>query len=191
MRHETTTAAFFDDMYRHNADPWNFEGSGYEQERYAKILGSAGGRRYSRAFEPGCSIGVLTQKLASLCDRLEAIEISSTAAAKARERCKGLPQVQIEGGSLPEAIPNGKFDLIVFSEIGYYFEEEQLRDIVGRLAENLGQKGNFIAAHWLGTSTDHLLSGDEVHQIIRDCDLLLLDHEERYTHFRLDRMVRK
>ena len=191
MRHETTTAAFFEDMYRQNADPWNFAESSYEQERYANILDSVDGRRYLRAFEPGCLIGVLTRRLALLCDRLEAIEISSTAVACARERCKDLPQIHIECGSLPEAIPAGKFDLIVFSEIGYYFEEEELQVIVHRLAEELNSGGYFIAAHWLGTSRDHILSGDMVHRIIYDCDLLLLNDERRYAHFRLDRMVRK
>lgn len=191
MRHETTTAAFFEGMYRQNVDPWNFEGSSYEQERYIKILEAANGRRYSRAFEPGCSVGVLTQKLACLCDRLEAIEISPTAASSARQRCKDLPQVYIECGSLPEAVPAGKFDLVVFSEIGYYFEKEKLHDVVSRLAENLNPGGYFITAHWLGTSADHVLSGDAVHRIIRDCDLLLLNDESRYAHFRLDRMVRR
>ncbi len=191
MRHETTTAVFFESMYRQNADPWNFEGSSYEQERYAKILESVDGRRYSRAFEPGCSIGMLTQKLARLCDRLEAIDISPTAVSHARQRCKDLPQVYIERGSLSEAIPAGEFDLIVFSEIGYYFAEEKLQNIVGRLAENLNPGGYFIAAHWLGTSADHVLSGDEVHRSIRDCGLLLLNNERRYPHFRLDRMVRR
>src|SRR6202012_2818030 len=133
------------------------------------MLESADGRRYSRAFEPGCSIGVLTQKLASLCDRLEAIEISPTAASIAMQRCKDLSQVHIECGSVPDAILPGKFDLIVFSEIGYYFEKEKLHDIVGCLSENLNPGGYFIAAHWLGTSADHVLSGDAVHQIIRDC----------------------
>lgn len=191
MRNETTTAAFFESMYQQIADPWNFEGSTYEQERYAKILDSVDGRRYSRAFEPGCSIGVLTAKLGCLCDRLEAIEISPTASSSAMQRCKDLPQVHIQCGSLPDAIPSGMFDLIVFSEIGYYFKEKKLHDIVGRLAETLNPRGYFIAAHWLGTSPDHVLSGDAVHQIIRNCDLLLLNDESRYAHFRLDRMVRR
>ena len=191
MRDETTDAAFFEEMYRQNADPWNFEGSDYEQGRYAKILESAAGRRYLRAFEPGCSIGVLTRRLASLCDRLEAIEISPTATSIARERCMDLPLVHIDCGSLPEAMPAGKFDLIVFSEIGYYFEEEELRDIVDRLAEKLTHGGYFIAVHWLGTSADHLLSGDSVHGVIRECAVLSLDEDKRYAHFRLDRMVRR
>jgi SAM-dependent methyltransferase len=191
MRDETTDAAFFEEMYRRKVDPWNFENSSYEQERYLTILKSADGRRYSRGFEPGCSIGVLTRKLARLCDRLEAIEISPTAAFNAKERCKDLPQVHIQCGSLPEAMPVGEFDLIVFSEIGYYFEEEELRAIVDRLAEKLIPCGYLIAVHWLGTSADHLLSGDAVHRIIHECAALSLDDEKRYSHFRLDRMVRR
>ncbi len=178
-------------MYRRHVDPWNFEGSSYEQERYVKILESVDGRRYSRAFEPGCSIGVLTRNLAGLCDRLEAREISPTAASNAKERCKDLPQVHLECGSLPEAMPAGEFDLIVFSEIGYYFEEEELRVIVDHLANKLSPGGYFIAVHWLGTSADHLLSGDAVHGVIRECALLSLDDQKRYAHFRLDRMVRR
>jgi len=191
MSHETTSAAFFESMYRQDADPWNFEGSSYEQARYSRILKFVGERRYRRAFEPGCSIGVLTRKLASLCDRLEALEISPTAAANAKQRCKDTPHVHIECGSIPESIPAGTFDLIAISEIGYYFEQTELSAVVGRLAESLDPGGYFIAAHWLGASADHRLSGDAVHQIIRDCDQLILDHEERYAGFRLDRMVRK
>jgi predicted TPR repeat methyltransferase len=191
MKHETTSPAFFEQMYRQNTDPWNFEGSSYEQDRYASIFDAVDGRRYTRAFEPGCSIGVLTRKLASVCDRVEAIDISATAVARARERCQELLQVHIACGSLPEAIPAGKYDLIVFSEIGYYFEEGQLREVVHRLAEAMEQGGYFLASHWLGTSADHLLSGDTVHQIIQECDLLLPDQARRYAHFRLDRMVRR
>lgn len=191
MRKDTTSQAFFENKYRQNADPWNFEHSGYEQERYARILDAAQGRRYSRGLEPGCSIGVLTQKLARLCDRLEAFDISPTAVSNARQRCKDLPHVHIWRGSLADVIPTGNFDLIVFSEIGYYFEQTQLRDIVDRLAESLMPEGVLIAVHWIGISADHILSGDEVHGLIRECSQLSLDEEKRYTHFRLDRMVRK
>jgi SAM-dependent methyltransferase len=191
MRNETSSPAFFENKYRQNVDPWDFEHSAYELERYASIFRAADGRHYSRAFEPGCSIGILTQKLACLCDRLEAVDISPTAISNARQRCRDLAHVHIWCGSLPNAIPTGKFDLIVFSEIGYYFERGQLQEIVNHLAENLNPGGVFIAAHWLGTSADHALSGDEVHRIIRECSQLSLDDEGRYAHFRLDRMVRK
>jgi SAM-dependent methyltransferase len=191
MRHATTSRDFFENKYRQNADPWKFEDSPYEKERYAVILRALMRHDYSRAFEPGCSVGVLTQALARRCRRLEAIDISPTAVFRAQERCEDLPNVNVQCGSLPEAIPNGRFDLIVFSEIGYYFERRELEKIIQELSEKLIPGGALIAVHWLGTSSDHLLSGDEVHEIIRENDKLSLDKEERYPHFRLDRMVRR
>ncbi len=191
MRNETTSAAFFENKYRQNADPWDFEHSRYEQRRYAAILGSLRSRHYSRAFEPGCSIGILTQSLAPLCDHLAAIDISPTAVSRARERCDGVANITIRCGALPQAMPLEKFDLVIFSEIGYYFEKQQLKEIIDRLTESLNIGGILIASHWLGTSPDHLLSGDEVHRIIRESENLSLDEEKRYPGFRLDRMVRK
>jgi Nodulation protein S (NodS) len=56
--------ASFEAKYRHSPDPWQFAASPYEQRRYAAILRSLSRARYSRAFEPGCSVGVLTAALA-------------------------------------------------------------------------------------------------------------------------------
>lgn len=191
MRHAFTSQGFFESKYRQDADPWNFEKSPCEKERYAAILRALKGDDYSSAFEPGCSIGVLTRALARYCRRLEAVDISPTAVFRARERCKDLPNVHIQWGALPEAIPDREFDLVVFSEIGYYFERPELERITQELCEKLIPGGTLIAAHWLGTSSDHLLSGDQVHESIRENDNLSLDKAERYPKFRLDRMVRR
>lgn len=190
MKHATTSREFFENKYRQNADPWNFEDSPYERERYGVTLNALKDRFYSRAFEPGCSVGILTQALAYRCGQVEAIDISPTAVSRAQARCKDLPNVTIQCGSLPEAIPSGRFDLIVFSEIGYYFERRELEEILQRLPETLNPEGVLLAVHWLGTSSDHLLHGDAVHEIIRKNSRLFLDKEARYPHFRLDRMVR-
>jgi SAM-dependent methyltransferase len=191
MSHATTGRDFFEAKYLQNADPWHFEDSAYEQARYAVVLRAIKRRRYTRAFEPGCSIGVLTESLAHQCVRVEAIDISPTAVARARERCKLWPNVHIQCGSLPEAIPGGAFDLIIFSEIGYYFERRELKQIVQQLSEKLLPGGTLLAVHWLGTSLDHLLSGDEVHEVVRENIHLSLEDAERYERFRLDRMVRR
>src|SRR6202034_58356 len=53
MRHATTSRDFFENKYRQNADPWKFEDSPYEKERYAVILRALMRHDYSRAFEPG------------------------------------------------------------------------------------------------------------------------------------------
>jgi SAM-dependent methyltransferase len=190
MRNATTSTEFFEHIYRQHPDPWNFAASDYETGRYRSILGALGGRRYVRAFEPGCSIGILTALLASICDRVEAIDVSPTAVWRAREHCKKLANVDIVCGALPESIPPGNFDLVVFSEIGYYFAHGPLMELAKQLISQLSPSGTFLAVHWLGTSPDHLLSGDEVHRVLKSIPGLNQVHAERHSQFRLDRWER-
>jgi hypothetical protein len=82
------------------------------------------------------------------------------------------------------------FDLIVFSEIEYYFTETELGGLAESLVRQLEKRGTFLAVHWLGTSRDHVLSGDRVHEILHSLNGLRLIHEARYETFRLDRWER-
>ena len=185
-----TSQQFFEQIYLRSADPWDFAASDYEQQRYSSVVRALGNGRYARAFEPGCSIGVLTEKLANHCDLVEAMEISPTAVARARERCSGLTNVRITQGSLPEAIPAGTFDLIAFCEIGYYFDSSSLTDIAGTLFNRLNQGGVFLAEHWLGVSKDHVLSGDRVHELLASVGGRPNGNGERFEGFRMDRWTR-
>jgi len=185
MPSDTTSQAFFEQMYADARDPWAFATSAYEQRRYATTLEALGPRRFHRAFEPGCSIGVLTERLASICDQVEAMDISPTAIVRAQDRCRSLSNVVIRQGALPDQIPQGQFDLIVFSEIGYYFDPKTLLAVAQELVNRLTSDGIFLAAHWLGASPDHLLDGDQVHGILASMNLPLIS-SERYEGFRLD-----
>jgi SAM-dependent methyltransferase len=189
-----TSAAFFEGLYQSDPDPWNFATDAYEQARYDAILRTIAEKRFQRAFEPGCSVGVLTEGLASICDEVCSIDISPSAVESARKRCRALANVDIQCGALPYAVPSGDFDLIVFSEIGYYFKEEQLNSLAAEFIKKLRQDGVLLAAHWLGHSKDHLLSGDRVHQLLNEKEGLKHDYAERREEhgpgFRLDRWKR-
>ncbi len=196
----TSSPAFFEAKYRAKADPWNFVGDAYEQRRYRAIVGALAHRRYGRAFEPGCSIGVLTEHLATLCDRVEAIDFSSTAAAQAAERCAHLAHVRVRCMALGEDSPvlgqqigdeTDPFDLLVLSEIGYYFEPEVWERLSAALVEGMTPGGTVLAAHWLGQSADHCMGGDRVHEILLTHPMLTLEHTERTPELRLDRLVRR
>jgi SAM-dependent methyltransferase len=187
---DASSEHFFEQKYAAAADPWAFATSRYERERYRTIVRALSDRRYKRAFEPGCSIGVLTRDLAELCDRIEAIDISSSAVSQAQERCFGLDNVKIAQGKLPDALPFGSFDLIVLSEIGYYFAPEALLEITSQLVSRLTIKGVFLAAHWLGQSPDHKLTGDEVHTLLGSIPGIERTLAERHEGFRLERWTR-
>lgn len=156
----------FEQAYRQAGDPWGFATSPYELGKYAATVDGLVRGNYRRAFEPGCSIGVLSELLAGRVGALVACDPSPTAAAAARARLHRFDHVTVVEAAIPEWWPHGTFDLIVLSEIGYYWDTAGLRSIVERLAGALDEDGDLVAVHWRGHSDDHLLSGDAVHDVI-------------------------
>ena len=67
--------AYFDRMYAASADPWQLQERWYEQRKFAITLALLPHPRYRHAFEPGCSVGVLTEQLAGRCDHVTATDI--------------------------------------------------------------------------------------------------------------------
>ncbi len=187
---DPSSAAFFERKYQECADPWNFSGSAYELERYDTTMRALAGRRFRCAFEPGCSVGVLTERLARVSDRVYAVDLSPTAVKAAEVRCAGMENVCVRAGSLADPLPQTEFDLIVLSEIGYYLDLDELAHCGAALVRKLVPGGCLLGVHWLGQSTDHRLSGDQVHEALRSLSGLALEHSERHAGFRLDRWTR-
>jgi SAM-dependent methyltransferase len=161
-----TSPSYFERLYAEAPDPWGFETRWYEQRKYALTLASLTRPRYARAFEPGCSIGVLTELLSARVDELVAAEASPLALASARQRCKGRDGVSVLQLSVPEQWPDGNFDLVVLSELGYYFPPTELQVLIERTAASLRPDGEIVAVHWR-RETDYPMTGDEVHAAIR------------------------
>jgi trans-aconitate methyltransferase len=161
-----TSPEFFKRLYQNSEDPWNFRHSTYERARYHAIIDGINDKSYASIFEAGCSVGELTALLAEHCRSLTAIDCSDTAVETAKSRCQKYPHVDIRQGALPDDIPKHRCDLIVFSEIGYYFSCEDLTAQITQLWSLLTPGGRLIACHWLGHSEDHLLHGAKVHETI-------------------------
>ncbi|MFL6055480.1 MAG: class I SAM-dependent DNA methyltransferase [Actinoallomurus sp.] len=167
---------YFEKVYAASADPWGFTTRWYEERKYALTLAMLPRPRYTDAFEPGCSIGVLTALLAPRCDRLLSCDVSPEAVWQARRRSPG---TSVEQRVIPKEWPPGRFDLIVFSELLYYFGEDDLRTVVELGAGSLKPGGTLLAVHWRHPVADYPRSGDEVHAALRDTGLpLLAEHRE-------------
>ena len=157
---------YFEGLYAESGDPWDFETSEYEQNKYARTLAVLGERRFRRALEAGASIGVFTEMLADRCDELLAVDVSERAVAAARRRLSGRGQVRIERRTLPEEMPDGPFDLIVASEVLYYFPGEEMLAVLRGLERELTPGGNLLAVHWRRETRTYPLQGDEVHELL-------------------------
>ena len=163
----TLPAGYFDAMYIGAADPWGFEDRWYEQRKYAISLAQLPAARYRRAFEPGCSVGVLTQLLARRCDALLACDVAEAAVRVAAARTRELPHVRVEQRDIAGPWPSGRFDLIVFSEILYYLGDHDLEQVLKNAAAALEPEGTLLALHWRHPVTDYPRSGDDVHHVLR------------------------
>ena len=163
--------AYFKEMYELDPDPWEFESSWYERRKYALTMAALPDLRYYSAFEPGCSIGVLSALLAERCDHLLATDILPDVLDRARERCSRLENVSVEVRAIPEEWPAGPFDLIVLSEIAYYFDRWTLDAIMAHALATASPTATIVGVHWRG-ETNYPLTGDETHGIINSQALL-------------------
>lgn len=170
-RSDTTNGApsqaeHFEQLFRSDADPWHYRTSWYERRKRDVLMSALPHERYRRGFEPGCANGELTLRLAERCDELHASDGSEEAVARAAERIQGNGNVHLRQADVCEDWPAGAFDLIVFSELGYYLPEKGLKAALQQSTERLDPNGTFIACHWRGRFDDFLRDGTSTHRII-------------------------
>lgn len=164
----TLGAGYFDGMYARSADPWGFTSRWYERRKYAISLAMLPRERYRSGFEPGCSIGVLTGLLAGRCDRLLACDVAGAAVTAAAARLRDCGHVRVEQRVLPAGWPEGRFDLLVLSEMLYYFGDTDLRAVLNLAAGSLEPGGTLLAVHWRHEVADYPRSGDSAHAALAE-----------------------
>lgn len=160
---------YFDRMYADSTDPWGLAERWYERRKYAITMALLPFRRYRHAFEPGCSIGTLTEPLATRCDRVTAVDVAEAALNHCAERlkaagCRG--RVTLARASLDDPWPIGPFDLVVLSEVAYYLDGESLARILHRELPKLAPGATVLSAHWRHPVPEYPLTGDAAAEII-------------------------
>jgi predicted TPR repeat methyltransferase len=160
---ERLRAAFFDAIYAQDRDPWKFETSAYERAKYDATIAALQGEHFANGLEIGCSIGVLTQRLATHVDDLLAIDVAEAALDRAHAR--ELPNVAFELREVPEEFPDGAYDLIVISEVMYYLDAPAFDATCDAIERTLD--GVLLAVHWRPEAPRYPLTGDQVHERLR------------------------
>jgi SAM-dependent methyltransferase len=164
----TLPGSYFEEMYEANIDPWGFTDRWYEERKRAITLAVLPERHYATAYEPGCSVGVLTLGLAERCDSLLASDISPIALREAASRLEGHDNVRFERRLLPVEWPVGQFDLVVLSEILYYFNDADLQDVVTRASTAVARGGTLVSIHWRPKVEGYPQRGDRVQEVMQD-----------------------
>jgi SAM-dependent methyltransferase len=161
--------AYFDRIYTESADPWRLQSRWYEQRKYAITLALLPYARYRHAFEPGCSIGVLTERLAQRCDHVTATDVAVAALDAAHRRLMRAGHrnaVTLLRASLDQPWPANRYDLVVLSEVCYYLDRGVLRAVMDREVPQLAPGATVLAAHWRHPVADYLMTGDQANDVI-------------------------
>ena len=182
---------YFDALYGADPDPWRFASSDYERGKYAATMAALPPRRFAAALEVGCSIGVLTSQIAHRCDALLALDVAEAALAQARSRCTAAlyPAVRFERRAVPGDWPDGRFDLIMLSEVLYYLDASDLRKTARLAAAALQPGGCMVLVHYLG-ETDYPATGDEAADGFIAATGLNPVLQVREPEYRIDRLER-
>lgn len=155
-------AGHFDEHYRRRPEGWRFDGW-YERRKRAVLLAALPHARYASALELGCATGELAADLAERADAVLGIDLAESALETAR---RAVPQARFERRELPAEWPEGRFDLIVMSELGYYLSPEHLAELSERMIGALADDGVLALCHWRHPDRDAVLGGDAVHRAI-------------------------
>jgi LmbE family N-acetylglucosaminyl deacetylase len=158
-------------LHRDRPDPWSVDERWYERRKRAVTLGLLPRERFARGLEVGCSVGALADDLAGRCDRLVAVDSSRTAAQAARRRLARHEQVEVLDLDVPDVWPEGAFDLVVLSEVGYFLSPRALDALIERVRGALTPDGVLVLCHWRHLVVGWPLDGAAVHAAFVDAGL--------------------
>lgn len=181
----------FDAIYRASEDPWSVHTAWYEQRKRELVLASLAQPRYTGALELGCGLGQLTAPLAARCHEVHAVDMSPSAIGRCRVRLRalGIANVALHVMTVPQAwpLPPGEsVDLLIVSELAYYFSPEAFAHLLQQCWHSLRPGGQWVMCHYTPDFDDRQQTTLAVHEAVHRLDGLVrsVAHEDRL--FRLD-----
>lgn len=183
-------AGRFDSIYARSDDPWSYETSAYEAAKYDSTMAALPSRQIRNALEMGCSIGVFTSMLAERCARVVAADFSPLAVERARARLASQSNVVLEQRDLRASLPDGQFDLVVCSEVLYYWQREDMESVLDEVEKRLDADGAVVAVNWRGDDPEAPMRSGDVEAILDAREGLRRVHSELADGYRLGRWER-
>lgn len=158
-----TASRVFDGVHIDRSDPWAVRDSTYEISKRATLLAHLPQTSFAHTLEIGCSVGVLSEELAGVSERVTAVDASSQALTIAEAHRPDNSRVSYVRATVPFEWPAGLFDCVVLSETGFYLSRTQLHQTLQRINESTTRRFVLVLCHWKGEIRDWPLNADEVH----------------------------
>lgn len=176
---------YFDGFYARHDDPWGLESRWYERRKRALLMATLPRERFASVLEIGCATGLVTRELAARADRVLAVDIAAAAIDRAAARLGGARHVSFSQRDATRDWPAGAFDLVVLSEVGYFWSAAALRRVLDAVHGSLAPDGVLVACHWRHAFQAAPQTGDDVHAMLAASDLRSLSQHVE-DDFRLD-----
>ena len=179
-----------DRLHRSEADPWGAETRWYEKRKRDLVLAMLPRVNFVKGLELGCSTGALAEALATRCDRVLAADRSAAALAAARVRFADEDHVRVAELDIPWDWPEGSFDLVVLSEVGYFLSPAALDVLVDKVGSTLTGDGVLVLCHWRHPVEGWVLDAEQVHAAFEDPRLPPLSATYRDRDFEIRVLAR-
>ena len=144
-------------------DPWNFESSRLDQERFMRQLVLVNDRRYERVLDLGCGSGEFARLVSEIAAHVTALDIAPTAIEHARRVCAGRPNVELRAENMMDYDVHaaGPWDLVVMSEaiycLGWLYPLFDVGWLMQELMRATREGGRLLLVNTLGKDGDYLL----------------------------------
>ncbi|MBP2274682.1 class I SAM-dependent methyltransferase [Sphingomonas sp. PL20] len=154
LRPTIGSAAALEAIYAADSDPWSAASARYryQHRKYEVLISLLPPRRFARALDLGCGLGLLSRHLASRTDNVVGIDVAPSAVARARVLHADQQNLLFEAQdllSLPSAF-DGSFDLVVVADVLYYLsplDDALLKALAMRIAALLAPDGMCMLAN--------------------------------------------
>ena len=136
----------FERLYLEHPDPWSYLSSGYERQKYERVLAVAVESRTGSkcALEVGCSVGVFSGMLAGHFERVTAIDVSKEAVVAAMRLNRGKGNLRFIRRHLQTLEVDEQYDVIFCAEILYYIRDREVDLVCRQLDRYLSKQGIIV-----------------------------------------------
>jgi 2-polyprenyl-3-methyl-5-hydroxy-6-metoxy-1,4-benzoquinol methylase len=142
------------ELFTDRSDPFGYEVKPFEFEKFEAAIELLDRVRnnesFARAWEIGCAEGVLTARLAPICERLSAVDFVPLALERARVRCRESSNISFSKWDLTSDPAPGPFDLIVIMDVLGSMGRGDIRRARDKVVSALAPGGYLLFGDCLG-----------------------------------------
>ncbi len=192
VRQTSTSRAAFEHLYQARPDPWQSASNRYryQSRKYERIVASLpAGRRFRRALDLGCGLGLLSAKIAPLADEVLGIDLAQNAVDLATAGCHSA-NVVFQQGDILNLSPtlDRRFDLVVIADALYYVADSIADALLASVAEQVADllvPGGLclLANHYFFRFDPDSRASRRIHNAFAQCARLRLASERWHPFY--------